>query len=87
MVKLRVHNKPFNEYTDIDRFLVAPKKLWDEFKPGEQKIIINNNPVKVRVYDIPCACTGPMHNHRLIDLRGVWDKLKIKAGEQITLDK
>lgn len=86
-VKLRVHDKPFNEYTDIDKYLVAPKKLWEEFEPGEQTIRINGKQIKVRVYDIPCTCVGSMHNHRLIDLRGLWEELGIKAGEEVLLGK
>lgn len=85
MIKLKAHNKPFNEFTDIDKFLVVPKKMWGEIALGSLKLKIKNLNVTVRIYDIPCSCIGKMHSHRLIDLRGVWDKVQIKENEKVTV--
>ena len=83
MIKLKAHNKPFNDYTDIDKFLVVPKKLWNEIGVGETTLKINGSRVKLRVYDIPCDCVGKMHQHRLIDLREIWDKIDLKVNELV----
>jgi len=87
MIKLKVHDKPFNEYADIDKFLVVPKKLWDDIKAGEITLKLNESRVKVRVYDIPCNCVGKMHQHRLVDLRSVFDKLGLKEADELTVEK
>lgn len=87
MLKLRVHIKPFNEYTDIDKYLVVPKKLWEDFQPGESQLTLKGIKSKVRIYDIPCECVGSMHNHRLIDLREEFNKIGLKDNEEIEIGK
>ena len=87
MIKLRAHNKIIGNYNEIDRFLLLPKKNWDEIREGDVSIILNGKKVKTRVYDILCNCVGEDHHHRLIDLRGLWEDLKIKEGDNITVEK
>lgn len=86
MLKLKVHNKPFNEYADIDKFLVVPKKIWNEVAPGTMKLKINGSKVSARIYDIPCKCVSKMHSHRLIDLREIWDKIGLKENEEVEVE-
>lgn len=86
-MKLKVHNKEFNEYTQIDKFALVPKKMWEEIETGSQSLSINGKNVTVRVYDVPCDCTGAMHSHRLIDFRSVWDKLDLKANQDIEISR
>jgi len=86
MIKLKTHSKPLNEFTDIDKFLVVPKKIWNEIEPGTAKLRINGASVSVRIYNIPCECVGKMHSHRLIDLREIWDKIGLKENEEVTVE-
>jgi hypothetical protein len=86
-MKLKVHDKEFNQYTQIDRFAVIPKKMWDEFELGAQTLSINDNNVTVRVYDVPCDCSGSMHSHRLIDLRAIWKDLGLQSNQDIDISR
>ncbi len=86
-MKLKVHNREFNEYTQIDKFALVPKKMWSEIEVGNQSFSINGKNTIVRIYDIPCDCTGAMHSHRLIDLRSVWDKLKLEPNQDIEISR
>ena len=86
-MKLKVHDKAFNQFTEIDKFILLPKKAWDDLGIGEQEISLNQKRLKVRVYDVPCDCTGEMHSHRLVDLRSVWGKLGVTGGQDVELTK
>ncbi len=86
-MKLKVHDKPFNEYTQIDKFVLVPKKMRDDITLGDQTLKINDKSVDVRVYDIPCDCTGSMHSHRLIDLRDIWKDLDLEADQEIEISR
>jgi len=86
-MKLKVFTKAFNDFTEIDKFIVVPKKIWNDIEIGEQALNIKGTAIKVRIYDIPCDCTGAMHSHRLIDLRNVWDKLKLQDKEEVEVKK
>ncbi len=86
-MKLKAHNKILGTHSEIDKFLLVPKKLWDEFGEGEIGVSINGKRVKIRVYDILCDCVGEEHHHRLIDLRQVWDDLKISDGDNVIIEK
>ena len=87
MITLKAHNNTLGEYNEIDKFLLVPKKLWDEIEAGDAQLKINGNKVKTRVYDILCNCVSPEHHHRLVDLREVWDKLEIKEGDNLNIEK
>ena len=87
MLKLKAHNKNFNEYTEIDKFLLIPKKVVDEFEIGEMELKLNGKKAKVRIYDIPCDCNEAKHTHRLLDLRDVWDKLNLKPNQLVEITK
>jgi len=85
---LKAYDKKFNEYSDIDKFILVPKKVWDDIAVGEQEISINQKKVKLRVYDVPCDCAGvAMHSHRIIDLRNIWDKLGLKDSQELEITK
>lgn len=86
-MKLKAHNKEFNEYTQIDKFALVPKKMWEEIETGNQSLSVNGKDTSVRVYDVPCDCTGVMHSHRLIDLRDIWDKLGLEANRDIEISR
>jgi len=87
MLRLKAHSQPLNEYTKIDKFVLVPKKLWDELTVGKIEFKLKGKKVKTRIYDIPCDCNQRMHTHRLIDLRDEWDRLEITSGEELTLEK
>jgi hypothetical protein len=87
MTTLKAHNKKLGDYNEIDKFLLVPKKLWDEIPEGEAEISLNGKRVKTRVYDIPCNCVAPDHHHRLVDLRSVWDEMKFKEGDNVKIEK
>lgn len=86
-MKLKTHNKPINEYTEIDKFLLIPKKMWEDFELGETTLRLNGKTEKLRIYDIPCECVAPHHQHRIIDLRDVWNKLRLSANQEIEISK
>lgn len=85
MLKLKVHTKPISPYTDIDKYILVPKKIWDEFQVGSIEILINGSKVKTRVYDVFCDCVGERHNHRIIDLRDQFDDLDLKENQEVTI--
>jgi len=86
-MKLKTHNKPINEYTEIDKFLLIPKKLWEDFNIGEMTLKLDGKSICLRVYEIPCDCVAPHHQHRIIDLRDVWDELKLSANSEIEISR
>jgi len=87
MIKLKTHNRSINKYTEIDRYLLVPKKLWDDFETGEFKVKINGTWIKTRIYDIFCECVGPKHTHRVLDLRESWDRLGLKENQKVEVEK
>ena len=87
MLKLKAHSKIFNQFTEIDKFLLIPKKLNDEFEIGEMRVKLNDQKVTVRIYDIPCDCNKTKHTHRLLDLRDTWDRLRLKPNQPVEITK
>jgi len=87
MIKLKAHNKVLGQFSEIDKFLLVPKKLWDEIGEGDATLRLNGEKVKTRVYDILCNCVGEEHHHRLIDLRELWEKMGIQDGDEITVER
>lgn len=87
MVRLRVHSKPFNEHTKIDKFLMIPKKLWGDFETGLIVVQINGKKIKTRVYDIYCECIGKQHTHRILDLREAWKELGLQDNLEVEIKK
>ncbi len=86
-MKLKTHTKEFNEYTQIDKFALVPKKMWGDIEVGSRQLSINGRNVTARIYDVPCDCSGVMHSHRLIDLRSIWNKLGLKPNEDIEVSR
>lgn len=87
MLKLKVQSKKFNDFTEIDKFVLIPKKYWENFKDGINKITIGGVKVSARVYEIPCTCIGNNHTHKIFDLRPFWDRLDLEHEEEIEIDK
>jgi len=87
MIKLKVHTKPISKQTDIDKYLLVPKKLWSDFEAGEMSLKLNGTKVKTRIYEIPCNCVGEEHIHRIIDLRELWEKLDLKENSELEVEK
>lgn len=87
MIKLTVQQKKFNQYTDINKFALIPKKYWNLFTTGENNLIINSTNTKVIIYEIPCDCTGNKHHHMIIDLADIWNKLRLTNGDKICISK
>lgn len=85
MLKLKVHTKPISPYTDIDKYILVPKKIWDEFQVGSIEILINGSKVQTRVYDVFCDCVGEKHSHRIIDLREQFDGLDLKENQEVII--
>lgn len=87
MLELKAQSKKFNEFTEINKFALIPKKWWDDFDLGNNTLIINGSKQRVRVYEVPCVCIGQRHTHRILDLRSVWDKMDLRDHEKIEVDK
>lgn len=87
MIRLKTHIKPINEHTEIDRYLLIPKKLWDDFETGELGVRINKKKIKTRIYDIFCECIGSKHTHRILDLREAWSDLGLKESQSVEIEK
>ena len=87
MIKIKVHSKVFGKYSEIDKFFLVPKKYWDDFETGDKELKINNQKVILRIYDVLCDCSSKMHTHRVVDLRSVWEKLNLKEGNEIILER
>jgi len=87
MIKLKVHTKPVSPQTDIDKYLLVPKKLWDDFGAGETSLKLNGTKIKTRIYEIPCHCVGEDHFHRIVDLRELWEKLDLKENVEVEIEK
>ena len=87
MLKLKVQNKRLNEFTEIDRFALIPKKWRENFEFGENNISINGSRFSIRTYEIPCTCVKEKHTHMILDLRDVWEKLKLKDHDTIDIER
>lgn len=87
ILKLKTHNRRFNEFTEIDKFVLVPKKAWDDLPQGITEIMINNQKEKIKIFDVPCNCTGQIHSHKIIDLRDIWEKLKLENDQKIEIGK
>ena len=85
-IRLKAHGKPLGRYSEIDKYVLIPKKLWEDFKPGEKDLVIKGIKTKTRVYDVLCDCVKPDHNHRLIDLRDYWEQLGINDGDSLEIE-
>lgn len=86
-MKFKAHDKPINEYTEIDKFLLIPKKLWEDFGVGDTSLKLDGKSKKLRIYEIPCECVTPRHQHRIIDLRDVWNELNLSANQEIEISR
>jgi len=84
-LKLKYHNRPINEFTEIDSYLMVPKKLHQNFPEGEIEITLLGRKFKTRVYDIYCECTLPKHIHKIIDLRGFKLRKDLMEGEEVEI--
>lgn len=84
-LKLKFHDKIFNQYTQIDKFLFVPKKLLEDFQEGEMEFLINGKKTKTRVYDIFCDCRPEKHTHRIVDLREQASNLGLKNGQEVEI--
>lgn len=87
MIKLKVHNKPLNESTSIDKYILVPKKLWEDFNCPELELRLNGKKTKLRTYEIPCQCVGKQHTHKIIDLREIWDEMKLSGSSIVEIEK
>ncbi|OQA53221.1 MAG: hypothetical protein BWY43_00148 [candidate division WS2 bacterium ADurb.Bin280] len=84
-IKLKYHSHPINEFTEIDKYLMVPKKLHEDFPEGEIEIRLQNKKFSTRVYDIYCECTGSKHIHKVIDLRKFEGTNDFSEGEEIEI--
>ena len=87
MIKLKARNKPISEFTEIDKYFLVPKKLWEDFPVGETKLAVAGNKITLRIYDVPCECVPQKHQHRIIDLRDAWDGLKLKENQEVEVGR
>lgn len=86
-MKLQAHHKKNDKFSQIDKFILIPKKNWDDFQLGESSYTINGKQINLRVYDCPCDCSGKMHSHRIIDLRDAWEDLALSDGANVNIDR
>lgn len=84
-LKLKFHNSPINQYTQIDRYLLIPKKYSDSFPEGEVNFEMMGRAVKTRVYDIFCDCRKEKHTHKIIDLRDITTDTSIENNQEIEI--
>jgi len=87
MLRLKCHSHKISEFSEIDRMLLVPKKVSDEFEVGEGEYILGGQKLQLRIYDIPCNCSKTMHTHRIIDLREIWDKLRLTDGQELEIER
>lgn len=81
-MKLKYHTKPISQFTQIDRYLLIPKKMADDFPEGEISLNINGKKISTRVYDIFCDCRPEKHTHKIIDLRDC-KNLDLDEGREV----
>ena len=87
MLKLKCHKNKIEEFSEIDKMILIPKKSSDEFEVGEGEYSLNGQKMLLRVYDVPCNCSQKMHTHRIIDLREAWDKLNLSDGQEVEIER
>jgi len=87
MIRLKAHNKKVSEYSDIDKLILIPKKLWEDFPLGEGEYILSGKKLKLRIYEIPCNCNPVKHVHRIIDLRDKWEELNLSEGIELEIGR
>ncbi len=87
MIKLIVQNRKLNDFTNIDKFALIPKKWWDYFDAGDNFISLNNIKMQLQVFEVPCTCVGSKHTHRILDLRKIWDKFNFHNHQTIEISK
>lgn len=87
MLKLKAHNTKISKFSEIDKLILIPKKNWDDFPLGESEYRLSGKKKPLRVYDVPCDCSHQMHNHRILDLRDVWDELRIVDGNEMEIER
>lgn len=87
MIRLKAHSHAVGKHSTIDKLILIPKKICDDFTVGESEYILNNKKLKLRVYDVPCDCSSPTHTHRIVDLRDVWDQLNLKEGSELEIER
>lgn len=87
MLKLKVQNKKFNDSSEIDKFVLIPKKYWGNFEDGINKVKLDGVKINARIYEIPCTCVGSAHTHKILDLRPHWEKFNLEFKEEIEIDK
>jgi hypothetical protein len=85
MLRLKAHNKKISKFSEIDQLILIPKKNWDDFPLGEGDYRLNGKKFKLRVYDIPCDCSQEMHNHRILDLRDIWNEEGMSEGKEMEI--
>lgn len=81
-ISLKFHNKAINQYTQIDKYFLVPKKVIDFFPEGEIVLLVDGKKIKTRVYNIFCDCRPEKHTHRIIDLRDYAEKLSLENGKE-----
>ena len=86
-MKLKAHDKKVSEFSEIDKIILIPKKISEEFALGAQKLKLDGKKTELRVYDVPCNCNKEMHTHRVVDLRDVWDEMDIKDGDLLEIER
>jgi len=87
MLKFKAHHGKISKFSEIDKLILIPKKNWEDFPLGEGEYRLNGKKQMLRVYDIPCDCSHEIHNHRILDLRDIWDELEIKNGNGMEIEK
>jgi len=87
VIRLKAHNKTVGKLNKIDKLILVPKKYWEDFPAGESEYRLNHEKLKLRVYDIPCDCSGPNHTHRIVDLRDIWDELNLIDGSDLEIER
>ena len=86
-MQLKAHNKKISDYSEIDKIVLVPKKISDEFTLGPQHLKINGKKMELRVYDLPCDCNKEMHTHRVIDLRDIWEEMSLSEGDVLEIER
>ena len=87
MIRLKAHSRSVGKLNEIDKLLLIPKKNWDDFPVGEGEYKLNSKKLKLRVYDVPCDCSGEDHVHRIVDLREVWNNLALQEGTSLEVER
>lgn len=84
-LKLKYHDSPLNQYTQIDKYIFVPKKFSENFPEGEITVNLLGESIKTRVYDIFCDCRPEKHTHKVIDLREIHICNKLKNNQEVEI--